>query len=372
MQLTKSFNEPLVDDSISISSIQVPPQNNAIKKIIVNHTTEEAYDFITQHISLNDRVYLTSTISPFNVDLLNLIRYQHIINLRDLNEITQLNNFFLSVNTKIPQGGLYVNSVETFGTRKARILKFLPFPFNWIQYLFDMIFTRVFPKLRLTKKLYYALTRGQRRVYSRAEILGRLYYCGFKVLAEQYINKRLYFVAMKAEYSKAVEEIHYGPVICLKRVGKNGRLFNVYKLRTMHAYSEYLQKYVFDKFGSSNGDKANDDFRINSIGKVCRRFWIDELPMLINLLKGDLKIVGVRPLSAHKFGMYPKEAQQKRCLFKPGLIPPFYADLPSSFEELVESEMRYIDSYSKSPLITDFLYFFKAFKNIFFKGARSN
>jgi lipopolysaccharide/colanic/teichoic acid biosynthesis glycosyltransferase len=372
MHLTESLDRSFVADPNLLSSAQLPSAGTAeVKSIIAGETTEEGYRFITDHVNLEERVFLTATVSPFNVDFLNHIGYQHVVNLMRLNDIPQLNDFFRSVNAKIPLGGLYINGVETFGTRKARILKILPAPLNWVHYAFDMVFTRVLPKLKSTKRLYYTLTKNQGRVFSRAEVLGRLYYCGFEVVSEKYINECLYFVARKIEKPQFNRDPHYGLIIKLRRVGKGGNIFNVYKLRTMHAYSEFLQKYVFDTMGTKNGDKANDDFRINSVGKVCRKFWIDELPMLINLFNGNIKIVGVRPLSSHKFNMYPKHAQEKRCLYKPGLIPPFYADLPNSFDELVESELKYIEAYSKRPLMTDLSYFFKAFKNIFFKGARS-
>merc|ERR1712194_432188 len=89
----------------------------------------------------------------------------------------------------------------------------------------------------------------------------------------------------------------YGPIYKMPRVGKRNKIINVYKLRTMYPYSEYLQEFIFNKNGTSNGDKVNQDFRISPIGSFFRKFWIDELPMIINLVKGDLKIVGVRPLS---------------------------------------------------------------------------
>ena len=330
-----------------------------------------AYNFIAEHLNLDDTVFLTATSSPFNVDLLNRSRYHSIVNFKKLNDIPALNDFFRSVNAKIPLNGLYINSVEVFASRKERILKMFPWPLNKVHYMLDTLFHRIFPMFRFTKGLYNIITNGKKQIYSKTEVLGRLYYCGFEVLAEKYINNRFYFVARKVKEPVSGKDPHYGLIIRLKRVGKGGRIFNVYKLRTMYAYSEYLQQYVYEKYGTANGDKANEDFRVTTAGKICRKFWIDELPMFINLVKGDIKIVGVRPLSNHKFSMYPKEAQEKRCLSKPGLIPPFYADLPDSFPELVESEMRYVTSYTRNPLRTDLSYFFKAFNNILFKGARS-
>jgi len=93
--------------------------------------------------------------------------------------------------------------------------------------------------------------------------------------------------------------------------------------------------------------------------------------MLVNLFRGDLKLVGVRPLSEHYFSLYCKELQEKRILYKPGLIPPYYADLPETLEEIQESELRYLEAFDRRPLRTQWRYFWKAVCNILFKKVRS-
>ena len=84
-----------------------------------------------------------------------------------------------------------------------------------------------------------------------------------------------------------------------------------------------------------------------------------------------MKLVGVRPLSKHYYNLYKRELQQRRIEYKPGLVPPFYADMPKTLEEIMESETRYLDAYDRSPLVTDIRYFFKAFWNIVVKKQRS-
>jgi len=83
-------------------------------------------------------------------------------------------------------------------------------------------------------------------------------------------------------------------------------------------------------------------------------------------------IVGVRPLSKHYFNLYTDELKNKRVQFKPGLVPPFYADMPKTLNEIMSSEEKYLDAYAKNPIKTDIGYFFRAFYNILFKRARSN
>ena len=63
--------------------------------------------------------------------------------------------------------------------------------------------------------------------------------------------------------------------------------------------------------------------------------------------------------------------QELRLKFRPGLLPPFYADLPGSFEEIVESERRYLQKKAVKPFATDWSYFWKGVWNILFKRARS-
>jgi len=94
--------------------------------------------------------------------------------------------------------------------------------------------------------------------------------------------------------------------------------------------------------------------------------------MLMNYFRGDMKFVGVRPLSQHYFDLYRKEVRERRIKYKPGLIPPFYADMPADLEAIQASELKYLDLYDKHPFYTDFRYFWKSMWNIFFRKARSN
>ena len=129
---------------------------------------------------------------------------------------------------------------------------------------------------------------------------------------------------------------------------------------------------MFLKNDLKDGGKIKDDFRISLEGKFLRKFWIDELPMLYNLLKGEMKLVGVRPLSAHYFSLYTKELQELRVTTKPGLIPPFYVDMPVTLEQIMASEMKYLRAYKKRPICTDFVYFFKSLYSILIKRNRSS
>ena len=331
---------------------------------------DNVLDFIKDYCDL--KVSEENTINTGNLNSIEeMSNLNLLINLYRINDIRFINKFFEEINIKLQSEGIYISCVETFQARKER-KKIGKIPvLGFFYFGFEFVFMRVIPKINIFKQFYFFITKGKNRLLSKAETLGRLISCGFDIVSYKTIDGKLFIISKKVAAPKYDMKPSYGPIYSMPRVGKSNKIINVYKLRTMHPYSEYLQDYIFERNGTANGDKVNDDFRISPIGKVFRKFWIDELPMLINLVKGDIKIVGVRPLSVGKFNMYPEKARQERIRFKPGLVPPFYADLPNNFEELIESELRYIERYSKSPILTDVKYFFKAFSNIIFKGARS-
>jgi lipopolysaccharide/colanic/teichoic acid biosynthesis glycosyltransferase len=320
---------------------------------------------------LNNRTAVVSTTTAFNISTLPNEKYDNIINLRRINDIVKLNDFLDEVNSKLEYKGFFLGCVETKDQRKERLLKKYPPILNYFYYSFDFIVKRIFPKLKFTRGLYKMLTHDSNKVLSRAEALGRLSRAGFMISQESFIGNNLCIEAVKIGDPIPMNGINYGPIIALPRIGKNGDMIKVYKLRTMHPYSEYIQDYVYKQHDLQDGGKFNDDFRITSWGAVCRKIWLDELPMLINFFKGNMKLVGVRPLSRHYFELYARDLRERRIKYKPGLIPPFYADMPSDLDSIQESENKYLDSYDKHPVLTDFKYFWKSMFNILFRHARS-
>ncbi len=346
---------------------------HGLDQLLIKKVNNTAHEYISNHITSHqlEKVALLNTRSSQDIVLKISKNNSAIINLRRINDYRKINRFFEEVNKKLEVNGLFINNVETHDIRKERILKKVPKPFKLIYYMADFAFHRVLPKIKLTKAFYYKKTKGYGRVLTRAEILGRLYSSGFEILDDKVINGILYFVAKKIKDPAYDTEATYGPLIYLKRVGKNGKIIKVAKVRTMHPYAEYLQQYVFNKNNLKEGGKIKNDFRISKLGKLFRKYWIDEIPMLINLIKGEMKLIGVRPLSQHYFNLYPDNLQSKRTLFKPGLRPPFYADMPKTLNEITASEMKYLLAYEKEPLLTDLKYFMKIVENIVWRGKRS-
>ena len=287
-----------------------------------------------------------------------------------LNVIRYVNRYLRKANEKLAQDGYFICSFDTAQKHRAQIYSAHPRFIANIVYFFDFIWHRVCPKLRLTKRFYYFCTKKVRKVFPRPEILGRLYYCGFDVVCEQYVHDR-YMVIGQKKRPPCRDPHTYGPFIKLRRVGKDGKIFNVYKFRTMFAYSEFLQTYIYNNNSLDEGGKFKDDYRVTEWGRVLRKLWLDELPMFINVFKGQMRLMGVRPLSQHYFSLYSPEIQQLRIKTKPGMLPPYYADMPETLEEIQESEKRYLEAYLQHPFRTDWKYFWKIVDNIVFKRKRS-
>ncbi len=346
----------------------------SIRQSVLSVTTEEDYRMLLGKARLDSRQ--TKVVCDRNrFAFLQLPDYQYstIVDLTLLNDAKGINRRFCIVNQKLPDEGRYVCCYRPQEYIKSKILAKYPWGINWIVYSLYFFHKRVVPRLMLTSRLYYDLTKGRKRMLSKTEVLGRLYYCGFEVDEIVPMGHIEYVFAHRHSQPYPQEQFKvYGPLIKLPRVCKNKEIRYFYKTRTMHPYAEYIQKYVFDSRGGMDiADKSNDDWRITTWGKFMRKYWLDELPMLINWLKGDVKLVGVRPLSRTMFDTYPQWLQDKRTRCKPGLIPPFYIDHPNTFDELFASEDKYLTEYLEHPFRTDCKYFFLTMKSILTRKTHS-
>ncbi len=371
------FYEPPIVDEKQVEPIKEIPTQDVVEVEDVAHLIEtikrgdkSSVDSFLDQLSSNSVVLDSSEAEA--VFQCGVKSPTLVVHNRSLNKIRHINTLFSFTNYKLDDNGYIMCRCETSSIRHEQALSQMPRLLSSVIYFFDYINHRVIPKLPVVNRMYYLFTKGERRVLTRVEVLGRLYRAGFDVVYERVLNDRFYVVAKRIQEPIRHDKPSNGLLIRLRRNGKDGKIIGVYKFRTMHAYSEYLQPYMYKTEGlAKDGGRYGNDYRINKTGAFMRKVFIDELPMLINWLKGDLKLVGVRPLSNHYFSLYTKDFQALRLKVKPGLIPPFYADKPNSIEEKQESERRYIESYLKSPLSTDWRYFWRIFNSIVFRGTRS-
>ena len=368
------WKEEFLDAFNKYSEIEILQRalNSNNKETIVDGIGLEAYSFFKKFIDISSIKNLVipqnKTLSAYN----DIDGVENVILLNKINNFRQINKQFEEVNAKLPIGGILLGSFETFTAiaqknpiYKIPVLKHLYFGF-------EFLFKRVFPKLPILKKLYFFSTKGKNRFLSKAESLGRLVSCGFDIIDVKEIDGINYFVVEKVKEPAFNMNPSYGPLFKMNRVGKNGKIIGVYKLRTMHPYSEYLQDYVLKLNGYAESGKPADDFRIVPWGKFMRRYWFDELPQLINVLKGELKLVGVRPVSERYFQDIPKDIQELRLTQKPGCVPPYVAlDRKGSIGSVLQAEKEYLQEKNKNPYTTDTKFFFKAMYNIIFKKKRS-
>ena len=343
-----------------------------MRELILDKAGQKAYEFFSKFVNVEAKTTLVvSTTNEFNI-LNNQNEFNCVINLSKVNNIRYINKFFEKVNGKLQANDVFVCCFETIIARKERHrMGNIPVIRN-IYFIFEFIFLRMFPKMWGFKKIYFLLTRGRNRLLSKAEVLGRLVSCGYEIVSYESVNGLMYVVTKKIKEPEFNMHVSYGPLFKMKRMGKGGKIIGVYKFRTMHPYAEYLQDYVLKLNGYAESGKPADDFRLTPWGRFLRRYWLDELPQLLNVCKGELKLVGVRPISERYFQDIPKDLQELRLKFKPGCIPPYVAlDRKSDVNSVLQAESEYLQEKLKRPYTTETRYFFKAIFNIIFKRKRS-
>jgi hypothetical protein len=369
--------EPVEIKKYKLNGI-VPPESKLKTKLEFIYFKEypEIFSLLETKLDLStfniNRTFVLRSPDPYNVTTFPENHLELFINLHQLNDVRWINEYFIKINKRLVSGGVLVCNFEPIRYRYKRFLKRYPFIIAYPLYLIDFIWYRMAPKIPVLQRIYFAFTKGKNRALSLAEGLGRLYYCGFELLDLKDLDNRCYVIARKVKEPSTDQNPSYSTILKMKRIGKYGKPIYVYKLRTMHPYSEYLQAFVYQQNKLEIGGKFKNDFRITTWGSIFRRLWIDELPMLVNLLKGDCKLVGVRPISKQYFDLYDNEFRERRIKYKPGLIPPFYADMPSTILEILKSEETYLNSFDKNRIKTDFVYFWKSFNNIIINNKRSS
>jgi exopolysaccharide biosynthesis polyprenyl glycosylphosphotransferase len=140
-----------------------------------------------------------------------------------------------------------------------------------------------------------------------------------------------------------------GPVLFRQtRVGRHGRLFGIYKFRTMRCDAEDLLAQLHAR-NEHDGVlfKVRQDPRISRVGRVLRRYSLDELPQLVNVLRGEMSLVGPRPPLPSEVAAYPSD-MRRRLMVRPGLTGLWQvsgrSDLP--WEEAMRLDLRYVENWT--------------------------
>ncbi|MBQ8177150.1 MAG: sugar transferase [Oscillospiraceae bacterium] len=134
------------------------------------------------------------------------------------------------------------------------------------------------------------------------------------------------------------------PFFVQKRTGKDSKVFKMYKFRSMRLNAESERNSLLSQ-NEADGPifKITEDPRITKFGKFIRKTSIDELPQLLNVLKGEMSIIGPRPLPTYEQEAC-NEYQQQRLLVKPGLscYTALDKDAHDDFDRWIELDMKYI------------------------------
>jgi lipopolysaccharide/colanic/teichoic acid biosynthesis glycosyltransferase len=158
------------------------------------------------------------------------------------------------------------------------------------------------------------------------------------------------------------------------RAGRYGKPFKMYKFRTMVANAEELLKTVKEEHGNEMAGpvfKLQSDPRIFRFGALLRKFSIDELPQLLNVLLGQISMVGPRPLPLYEVEAFSEISHRRRLSIKPGITCEWQIggrNQITSFDDWVAMDLRYIDNWS---LWLDFQIMLKTIPAVFLgKGAK--
>jgi lipopolysaccharide/colanic/teichoic acid biosynthesis glycosyltransferase len=353
--------------------VEIPNKKSQekLKEAILSHAGEGVLNFISEQVLLStDRTILLTyknDTGGYDISNTDSLQIRTIIDLGVVNYKNNLNSYFKLVNGSLPDAGMYIGCAETIIERKDRLRAKYPQALFKLIWLFDFLINRVLSRIVLAKSIYSLFAQDKYYVISKAEILGRLSHAGFEIIDTKVINNLLFFSVLKTREPLSDKEVPVGLLIKMQRIGKGGKTVGIYKVRTMHPYSQYIQDYVVKMNGYNEVGKPNGDFRITGWSKYLRKLHLDELPQLYNLLIGDLAMVGVRPLTGFGYQSLPKDLQGERIKYKPGCIPPNVALGLKGFEGVIKAERIYLEERSKHGLIVNFKYFWMAVYNMIYK-----
>ena len=169
-----------------------------------------------------------------------------------------------------------------------------------------------------------------------------------------------FFLIVFIIFGPIIKVTDKGPIFYnAERIGKNGKLFKMFKFRSMYVNAPDIR---LSDGSTYNGE---DDPRVTSVGRLLRKTSLDEIPQLINLLKGDMSLIGPRPTLPFESFEYSKldEVQQKRYIVRPGITGYSQAYFRNSItqDEKFKRDAYYADNVS---FALDLKIFFKTINSV--------
>ncbi len=286
-----------------------------------------------------------------------------------INDVRRINAFLIKHTEHLAMGGYFIGSYQPLESKRAAIRQRYGSGAFWPVFLMSFLWSRIWPKVPFLNRLYFLVTQGTNRHLSKAEVWGRLSFCGLHVISEVEEEGLRHIIAQRVGTPITNRKPSYYPIIGLNKIGLDGQVLKTHKLRSMYPFSEFLQKQIFEQNGLAESGKFKNDFRLTEYGPFIRRYWLDEVPQLFDWLCGDIKLVGIRPTSPHFLSLYPKSFVDLYIKVKPGFISPIFGD--DGFDRIVEIERIYLERYLEAPFRTDVSLFINTFKDIVFRGVRS-
>ena len=300
-----------------------------------------------------------------------------------LNDVLRLNNYLQFCVKRISMGGYFVFRYMPLENVAKEMKKRYTGIRYWLAMISYFIWYRAIPKIPWLDLLYFwrkiswldslvlSITKRRNRALSKAEVWGRLSYYGMHVIAESKGDGEVYLIAQRIALPVEGKRPSYYPVVALEKVGLNGEIIRMHKIRTMYPFSEFLQKRIFEDHGLASTGKFSNDYRLTDVGKFLRKYWLDELPQIFDWMRGDVKLVGMRATSQQFLSLYPQNFIDLYLQVKPGLIPPIFDESTNGFDQIVKVELTYLQRYCDRPIRTDIHYLIQTFTDIFIKGIRS-
>lgn len=149
-----------------------------------------------------------------------------------------------------------------------------------------------------------------------------------------------------------------GPILFVqRRIGYRCAEFEMFKFRTMHDGAERHERRLADAQSGRTFLKIQNDPRVTPLGRVLRRLSIDELPQLFNVLRGDMSLLGPRPLLPTDLDRFPRASVMRRFAMKPGISGLWQVSgrslLPDP--ERIRLDIDYVDNWSLSRDLTIFV-----------------